>query len=74
MDHNHMYDVADSVSGEILMEGFEFDTEAALWAVRRGYKVLGVQTPDDPNFQRYLNLYQQGVFSAPPMLSVLIAR
>lgn len=74
MDHNYKYDVLDSVSGEFLMEGFEFDIEAVLWAARRGYKVLGVQTPDDPNFQRYLSLYQQGVFSEPPMLSVLIAR
>lgn len=71
---DHKYDVVDSTTGEIMMEGFEFDTEAAIWAVGRGYRVLEVQVPDDPNFQRYFNLYQQGVFNAPPMLSVFIAR
>lgn len=71
---DHKYDVVDSETGEILMEGFELDIEAAIWAVKRGYKIQRVETPDDPDFQRYFKLYQQGVFNAPPMLSVFIAR
>jgi hypothetical protein len=74
MDHNHKYDVVDNETGEILMEGFEFDTEVAIWAVARRYKILRVETPDDPDFKRHLNLYQQGVGSAPPPLYVFIAR